>query len=200
LAAGFGLAITSGMLTLGGLWGVPYLMAAYELPRTEAAGLMSLVFLGHGCGCVLLGWWSDTAKVRKIPMLVGASVCVTAQCVFLLVPGITPTALAIVVFVMGLGGASMVLPFALARESNDPRHAGLIIGTVNMAVVGGGAIFQPLVGFILDSRWTGALSEAGARIYTAADFSHALLVLPAVTVAGMVLVLLMRETHAEQSS
>lgn len=199
LAAGFGLAMTAGVLTIGGLWGVPYLVAAYGLPRTEAAGLMSLAFLGHGCGCVLVGWWSDTARLRRLPMATGAAVCVSAQLVYLLVPDMPIAVLGTVIFLMGLGGASMVLPFALARESHDPRVAGLIIGAVNTAVVGAGAIFQPLVGLLLDAQWTGMLDADGARVYAPGDYVSALLVLPAAAAIGLLLVLFMRETHAQQA-
>ena len=159
---------------------------------------MSVIFLGHGCGCILFGWWSDTARLRKLPMLVGAAICTSAQAAFLLYTGLSTTALGIVIFLMGLGGACMVLPFALARESASPRHAGLIIGTVNTAVVGAGAIFQPAVGALLDFSWSGELSVMGARVYAATDYADALLILPATSFVGLLLVLMMRETHATQ--
>ena len=198
LAAGFGLAITCDVLTIGGLWGVPYLMATYAMERTSAAGIVSLAFLGHGCGCVFFGWWSDRIKRRKTPMLIGGALCVVSQCMFLWGPALPPVLLGVVVFLMGLGGACMVLPFALARESADPRRAGLIIGVVNTAVVGSGAIFQPAVGTLLDMMWDGSLTANGARLYAAIDYSIALSVLPAVGCIGLVLVLCMRETFATQ--
>ena len=200
LASGAGFALIAGVLTIGGLWGVPFLMQNYSFERTHAAAIMSLAFLGHGCGCVVFGWWSDRIQRRKLPMLVGALLCVLGQCVFIWGPILPDLWLSAVVFVMGMGGACMVLPFALARESADPRHAGLIIGVVNTAVVGSGAVFQPAVGVLLDHSWNGAMDASGVRLYVVSDYTSALSVLPITGAVGVLLILAMRETHATQSS
>ena len=49
------------MLALGGLWGTPYLIAAYDLSRPQAAFFVSLLLLGWaigapGGGGFLINW------------------------------------------------------------------------------------------------------------------------------------------------
>ena len=103
-AAGFSLSMTGPLLAFGGLWGVPFLSAAYGLERTEAAGIASLVFVGNGLGAVLLGWWSDRIRRRRLPMACGALLTIGAQCVLIYVPGLSPGLLAVLAIFIGIGG------------------------------------------------------------------------------------------------
>jgi MFS family permease len=90
----------------------------------------------------------------------------------------------------------MVLAFSVVRENTPPWAAGTAIGVTNGFVVGSGAIFQPLLGWLLDLRWDGTL-VAGARIYTPENFEFAFLVLPVIGVIGILCALATRETHGQ---
>lgn len=197
LAAWFGLAMTAPMLAFGGLWGVPYLMAVHDLARADAAAIASLVFLGTGIGALVLGWWSDRVRRRKLPMLLAGAMSVGAQLCFLLLPGLPLPAVAALVFATGVGGASLVLALACGREHNALANAGLTIGIVNTAITGSGALMQPLIGWLLDAGWDGALVE-GARVYAPALYGRALLVLPALGALGLLALAAIRETGARQ--
>ena len=63
---------------------------------------------------------------------------------------------------------------------------------VNCAVVATGAIFQPLVGALLDLGWDGTLIE-GARVYSAGTFQEALSSLAAFLAVGLAAGLALRE-------
>lgn len=194
LAAGFTMTMTGPMLAFSGLWGVPFLTTAYDLDRASAAGITSLMFIGNGVGGVLLGWWSDRIGRRKLPMAAGACVCVVAQLALLFIPSLPVAALGALSFLIGVGGAALVIGFALGREHNSPGKLGLTIGVINTATTASGALFQPLIGWLLDLRWQGVM-EAGVRLYAAEDFRIALGVLPLAGVIGVLLVFFMRETR-----
>jgi MFS family permease len=194
LAAGFGLALTAPMLVFGALWGVPYLQSVHAVPRTEAAAICSLIFLGNGIGGVLLGAWSDRIRRRRLPMLVGAALCVTSTLGYLLWSTAPLPAVAALVFLSGVGGSSMVLAFASALDHNPRTHAGLVVGIINTAVTSSGAALQPLVGWLLDLGWDGQLLE-GARVYTPQAYVQALLLVPALGVLGMVLLSFIKEAR-----
>ena len=66
-----GLATSAPLLGFAGLWGVPFLEAAYGLPRTSAATLTSTMFAGWGFGAPSFGWLSDRIGRRKAPLLIG---------------------------------------------------------------------------------------------------------------------------------
>jgi len=65
---------------------------------------------------------------------------------------------------LGAAASVMVLAFAVVRERNAAAAGSTAMGVVNTAVVGSGALFQPLVGALLDLGWDGT-SVAGARLY-----------------------------------
>ncbi len=197
IAAFFGLAMTAPMLVFGALWGVPYLMSVHDLPRTEAAGIASLVFLGNGVGGVVLGAWSDRIRRRKPPMLLGAALCALTTSCYLLWPDLSITTVAVLVTLSGFGGSSMLLAFAVALERNPITHSGLTVGIINTAVTGSGALLQPLVGWLLDRAWDGTLA-GGVRVYAPAHFQQALLVLPLLGIAAMLVLAAIRETHNQR--
>ncbi|MDH3741403.1 MAG: MFS transporter, partial [Hyphomicrobiales bacterium] len=65
--------MTGPMLAFAGLWGVPFVMAEYQLPRPEAAFCVSMMLFGWAAGAPLAGWLSDRIRRRKSPIL-GAAV------------------------------------------------------------------------------------------------------------------------------
>jgi hypothetical protein len=97
-------------------------------------------------------------------------------------------------FVNGVSASAMVIAFAAGREHNRPEAAGAALGFVNTAVMASGAIFQPLIGALLDLSWDGAMVE-GARLYAVADYRLAFLSLIAISLAGITGVAFSRETY-----
>jgi MFS family permease len=102
-----------------------------------------------------------------------------------------------VIFVNGLGASAMVLGFACAREHNPPQMSSTAMSIVNVAVIGSGALFQPLVGLLLDLQWNGALAD-GVRVYSADAFRVALSQLSIAGLCGLGATLLMKESLARQ--
>jgi len=194
LAGGFGMAMTASMLAFAGLWGVPYIMEAHDLTKAEAAGLVSILFVGWGIGAPLLGWLSDRLRRRRALVLAGGTLATLGIAAAIYTPGITPPWLGAILFVQGLGASSMVLCFAVARENTPAWAGGATLGIVNTLVVGSGAIMQPLLGWALDTLWDGRV-EAGARVYSVAAYETAFLILPATCAAGVLAAMLLRETH-----
>ncbi len=102
-------------------------------------------------------------------------------------------------FLVGFSGSAQIVVFALARENHVLLLRGTAIGFVNGMVTGAGALFQPLVGFLLDLAWTGQ-TAAGARVYEAADYRLAFLSLIACGIGGLICLLAVRETYCRQTA
>lgn len=192
LNAVFGLSMTGTMLAFSGLWAVPWLISVYGLERAAAAALASTMFIGWAVGSPLIGWISDRAgRVKVFQVGCGAGMCASLTAI-LYIPMLPFPVLGTLMFANGILASGMVLAYGAARAHNPPEASGATYGIVNTGVVGSGAIFQPLIGLVLDWNWDGTL-KAGARVYSAGAYEVAFAILPAVAAFGTIAALLTRE-------
>jgi len=195
----FGAAMTAPMLTLGALWGVPYLIARFDVTRPEAALVTSAMLAGWAVGAPAGGWLSDRLGRRRLPMVLAGIVALVSLCGALYLPGAGLAAVAPLLVVNGLASGMMVVGFAAGREHAPAWAAGAVIGVINTAVMASGALFQPLTGWLLDRAWDGTMS-AGAPVYSHAMFDSALWPLPVTVAAGVLGALAIRETWCRPRS
>jgi MFS family permease len=94
---------------------------------------------------------------------------------------------------MGLATAGFTLSWACAKEVNPPQLSGMATSVVNVGIFLGPAILQPTVGWLMERTWDGR-TEAGVRIYSAADWRNGMMLLTAAAVAGWLATLLVKET------
>jgi MFS family permease len=179
------------------LWGVPYLSALYGISATKAAEACAMIWLGIGIGSPLIGWWSEYIRRRCLPLFIAAVTGLVSLSIILYVPGISFHILLILLFCFGLAASGQSLSFALVADTNRPEVVGTGIGFQNMAVVAGGAIFQPLLGWFLQLGWDGH-SVAGAPVYAVNNYRVAMLVLPLCYLIACVITLKgIRETYCK---
>jgi MFS family permease len=186
----YGGAMTAPFLAYGGLWGVMHQMRLYDLDRISAAGSNSLMLVGWAVGAPLGGWISDRLGRRRMPMTAAAVLSLVGWLVLLYTPALPLLADRILLFVIGATSGAMVICIAAARERSPAAVSGAVTGFINTAMVGSGALMQPLIGLLLDANWDGAMQD-GARLYSPAAFDAALVTLPvcaAVAVAASLLV------------
>lgn len=196
LVAMSGLGTNGALLAFGALWGVPFMRVAHGLEPAEAAAMTSLLIAGWGFGAPLFGWLSDRMGRRRRPFLIGFGICVSALLMLVYGPALPLPAVALLTFLCGFGGSAQIVSFAVAREINPPALGGTAIGLVNAFVTGAGALYQPLIGWILDLNWSGGMS-GGARIYGVADYRMAFGVLLVGMFVSLCCVAAMRETNCK---
>ena len=156
------LTLSGPMLTLGGLWGTPYLIAAYDLARPDAAFLMSLLLLGWAFGAPAAGWLSDRLGRRKPILVAGCAVVCTMLTVLIVISALPLAVVVGVMIVIGFAGGAMATCFALVREVIPERLAGAATGIVNSLTVASGAVLQPVVGLLLDMMAPAPASHSAA--------------------------------------
>jgi MFS family permease len=189
-----GLGGTGPLLAFAGLWGVPFLALVYGLDRTVAAGVASAMILGFGIGAPVTGWISDRSGRRKPPLIAGMTLCLVSLAALVWLPGLPLWAATTLCFLTGFGGASQIVNFAAAKESNPPHLSGTTIGVVNGLVTAAGALFQPLIGWLLDLNWDGRI-ENGVRVYEVGDYQIAFTALTVGTAISVVCAIMTRETY-----
>lgn len=176
----FGLA--GSFFAFAGLWATPYLAEVHGYSRGLASTHLSVFFAAFALGCLVIGSLSDRLGRRRPVILVAAHLYALLWLVWL--SGMRlPVALTVALFaLMGAVTASFTLTWALAKEVNAPHLSGMATSVTNTGGFLGGALMQPLTGWLMDLSWSGALVE-GARVYQLADYRRGL-ALPALA-AGL---------------
>lgn len=192
LSGVFGMAMVTPTAAFGGLWAVPYLMQVHGMSRAEAADLTTLIFISWAVGAPLVGGLSDRLRTRRKLMVAGATTAMLCLGALPLTTAAPVWVLGVLLTAQGIAASAMVVGVALAREAAPPQVSSTAMGLVNTFVIGSGAVFQPLIGFLLDLNWDGRLVE-GARVYSPAAYDWALSVLPATCLFGLIAALMSRE-------
>lgn len=177
------------------LWGIPYLKTVYQFSADEAATIARAIFYGWIVSGPIVGLISDRIKRRKLPLLISS---ISAACLLYLafyLPNQTASQLYTLFFLVGFCCGGQSLCFALGKETNSIHLSGTAVAVTNMLIMAGGAIFQPVVGKLLDLHTTSPLGADGLPIYTASDYSFALAIIPIGVMLSILLTLFVKETH-----
>jgi MFS family permease len=175
------------------LWSVPYLIRTYGFTNEQAAEIAAMIFLGMAIGSPIIGLISDHIKKRILPMFIGALLsCLTATTIIYLAKNSSITQLYILFFLLGLFTSGQTLVFAFARELTNVRIAGTAIAIVNMIVMIGGMLFQPLIGYLLVFISHGAKANQ-LTAYSAQDFYQVMIILPISIFLGLIIICFIKE-------
>jgi sugar phosphate permease len=157
--------------SFGGLWGGPYLMEVHGLSKTQAGGVLSMLAWAMIVGSPTLSWLSDKVLRSRRQLLVGASallVLLTAVLVFW--PGLLgPASLYVWCFLFSVSSSAIVvIPFTSSKELFPVEMAGTAVGLVNLFPFLGGAVYQPLLGWMLEAQGRGPGGEFPPEAYQSA--------------------------------
>jgi predicted MFS family arabinose efflux permease len=164
--------------TFAELWGVPFLMHAYDVNNASASSASVMVFIGMAFGGTLAAYVLNYFKSIVKTMQISA---ITSGVVFV---GVAYTAYFpfwvafILMFLAGLLIGGQVLCFTLARNNSPDAFNGTAIGFTNAIVMMSGIIFQPLLGHILDVFWDGAVTDYGVPVYSTHAYQMSILTVP----------------------
>ena len=172
-----GACLYTSLSVFGELWGKSYLEHAHHLSKVDAAKSISCMFLGWAVGAPVAGYLSDWSGRRVLPLVVGAISAFICICIILYYPGLSYTALNILLFLYGLFSGTELIVFIMAKENSGAQLSGTVFAATNMIVTLGGVIFQPLVGKLLDTFGDSGMIN-GEHIYTVVDYQVALSILP----------------------
>ncbi len=175
------------------LWGIPFLKVVYHLNSVQAAFANSFIFMGWLIGAPLTGWISDRLRKRKLPLLLGCLFSAITIVVIIYLPRTPIYILEILLFLFGAFSSIEVVCFAVGRETSPKHVSGAAVSFINLLVMFGGLVFQPLVGKVLDLYWTGKMAD-GVRVYDVHSFQLSLTLIPIFILIGLVCSLMMKES------
>ena len=180
------LGLIGSYLTFIGLWAVPYLTDGLGLTRASATLHVTATIIAFAFGSFAVGTLSDRMG-RRLPLLRALSLLYLASWLPWVMGWPLPLAASIAAFsLMGLGIAGASLAWALAKELNPPGLSGTATSLVNTGGFLGTALFQPLVGWVLDR------SGAGTALV---GYRSGAAVLAFIALIGVVAAFRLRETR-----
>lgn len=181
------------IMVLCALWGASYLQVAHHLSDIAASNVVSLIFMGSVVGCPLVGWLSDTQGRRKPLMIFGAIATLITTIPLFINVVLTQMSLSILFFALGLFTSTQVISYPLVAESNQAENTGAATGIASVIIMGGGGVAQVLFGWLM-------AHHAGTNVtaYTVSDFQFAMWMFPVAAIAGLVAVLMTRETYCKR--
>jgi sugar phosphate permease len=177
--------------SFGGLWSGPYLMQVYGMDKTQAGGIMGMLAVGMIVGSPIMSWVSDKVLVsRKKLILITSSCTVLLMLPLVLATGIMPTPLLYVwFFLLGVcTSAVVVVAFTSAKELFPVAIAGTATGLVNLPPFVGGAVMQPVLGWLLE------LQAPEATIYSAQVYGRAFILYLVLSLISLVAAFFLKDT------
>jgi MFS family permease len=182
------------------LWGIPYLKTVYHLTSEEAVTISTYTFYGWIISGPIFGILSDKIKRRRMPLTASGFFAAVLLCVVFYVPGLTTSGLYFSFFMIGFCCGAHPLCFALGKENNPIQISGTAVAVTNMLIMAGGAIFQPVVGKLLDYHANNQLDVNGIPMYSSSDYTFALSIVPIGVAIGIFLSVFLKETYCESQA
>lgn len=135
-----------------GLWCIPYLQQIYGMPKQQAANMLMLWPIGMALGCLAAGWVSDRVlKSRRKTSLYGMIIYAVTWLPVIIWPGTIAVEMFYpILFIMGFFCGAYVPNYAHIAEGQPHSFIATANGMVNIWYFVGGALFQAVMGLVLD--------------------------------------------------
>lgn len=181
---------------LGALWGNLYLVQIYGLSRVDASYVTTMIYVGMLVGSPIFGKFSDGIKSRKTPMLIGNLICLFAFLIVMKNSSLPLNALIFLFFLIGFGSSSHTIVYPTVAESNPRFLTGSSEGLAAVLIMSGGAIFQPIFGWLMERNWDHTMVN-DIPLYSFDNFYYALLLMPVCMIICLITLLFMKETRCK---
>jgi len=165
------------------VWGINYLTPAYSLEKSQAAGLVSFIFIGMLFGGPLLAYLSTRWGPYNVIVLCSIGMAVLFIGMLLGTTTLGPLGLSILFFGIGVLSCYQVLVFTAGSSLMPAALLGVTVAFLNCVNMLGGSFFHTLIGFFMDFFWTGDMAGT-VKYYTSATYSYALLTIPLCSLLG----------------
>ncbi|MES2204397.1 MAG: MFS transporter [Pseudomonadota bacterium] len=169
---------------IASLWGVPYLMKVYHWTNEQAGYCTVLFWLGLGLGSVVIGWFSDYIKSRKMPIYLCFGVGLIASLFFIGAEHVPAFVMMSLLFLLGFAASVQSLTFGIAKDIIPPNHFIAASGLINLAAVFTGVIMQPLMGYLMDIH--AHAHEGEVVVYQISDYQMGFSAVSVVLLLGLI--------------
>lgn len=181
--------------TLSGLWGVPYLMDVYGLTKNKAGTIVSFFAIGMMIGNPLFSFLSEKVfkSRKKVMILISSFNLLNIFILWIRIDQLSLLVITLVFFSFGLFANSVAsVGFTANKELFPVNIAGTSTGLLNLFPYLGAAIFQQLLGIILEN--SGKINGS----FTVSGYKTGFLVLLILSLVGFFITFFIKETYGKQ--
>lgn len=169
------------------VWGVQYLITAYNLEKADAASFTSLIFVGMLFGGPLLAFLSQKMGQYFVIMACAAGLA-AAFILLILTDHYNSILLSTVFFVIGIMCCYQVIVFAAGSDLVPAKNLGVTIAFLNCMNMLGGSFFHTVIGKIMDIFWQGGVDQNNVKIYSLEAYQYSLSLIPICAIIGGIIV------------
>lgn len=183
---------------LGALWGIMFLTQVHHIARADAANITTMVFVGTIIGSPLMGWISDRIGRRRMPMIIGGILSLVVMLAIMYLPNLGFTSLLLLFLLLGIFTSTQIIGYPTIAESSPKNLTGTATSIASVLIMGGGAVFQPLFGWLMDLSGDRTMVD-GVAVYSAHDYMLGMMIMPIGFVIGLIAIAFIRETYCRPS-
>lgn len=135
-----------------GLWGGPFLIDVYGTSKATAGTILMLVGVGTIVGAILFGRVSDLIGLKKAMLILGGlGFTITWLPLVLSTSTLNVTSICLISFFIGFFSSTGPVAYAIVKELFPLRMTGLSMSILNVFPFFGAAVFQTIMGYLMDS-------------------------------------------------
>ncbi|MDR3151680.1 MAG: MFS transporter [Holosporaceae bacterium] len=154
---------------LADLWGTQFIKKLYNADSAVASLANNMIYLGLVVGSPFFAWLAKKINSYKNSMTIGLLISSAAFTVvqFCHIPIYGMFA---ALFVVGFSCGAL-LEFVIGTAEFPGRMSATVTSVINMSSMVSGIILMPLIGWIVDLSWDGAMMD-GIKLYSASDYRN----------------------------
>lgn len=173
-------------------YSIQFLCKKLSITQSNAGALAAFVPIGSAVGASTISYFSDFLKKRRLFLRISAFFTLVISSLIFFGPECLNPLMGPLLFLLGFFSGGQALVFVVAAESLPSKISGMATGMTNAILMAGGALHNPLVGYILDHCKGGAQTIC---VYTIADYQRAFCSLSFCFVLSLIISFLINETH-----
>jgi len=178
------------VIILGATWGNLFLTQEHGITQSQAAFVLSMIYIGTIISSSFIGWLSDKLKRRKLVMIIGGIFAL-----FIVMPIafgniFTVSTLAILFFLLGFIISAQSISYPTISESNPFQYTGIALGFASSIIMGSAIVFQPLFGWLIEQHWQITIFNT-----TMNNYRIAFLIIPVGFIFSILCTIFIKETY-----
>ncbi|MDR2646499.1 MAG: MFS transporter [Holosporaceae bacterium] len=182
---------------LGDLWGVAFIKKAYGVDASTATLMNNMLYAGMVVGAPTFAYLAVFWNSYKKPMMLGVSIAAVSMSIVIFCTQLSLWSAFALFFLTGFSGGA-ALSFPLGIMMFPKSISATVSGFINMATMMSGVILMPLIGYIINRSWSGAIID-GVRVYSTDDYRAGLMTVVIFLIIGILLSLMVEDRSTKEN-